>query len=173
MFFAVEEVSWIVSDISTAANHSRDHRATRRISSTVTLQCSARTQHITIDNIIHHQCLSTFSMHLLVLWQDNIHPNLCFVVISDRIVCLFVPCVWDSLWCVWLDTYLFDETTQHSQMKTTMVWHIITAVWDIQQFIRLLCNHTIYALHHKPSYVIPHVDTSPKYAPNTCPLTTS
>ena len=21
-------------------------------------------------------------------------------------VCLFVPCVWDSLWCVWLDTYL-------------------------------------------------------------------
>jgi hypothetical protein len=160
MFFAVEEVSWIASDISTAANHSRDHRATRRISSTVTLQCSARTQPITLDS-------------LLVLWQDNIHPNLFMFCSYQWSVCLFVPCVWDSLWCVWLDTYLFDETTQHSQMKTTMVWHIITAVWDIQQFIRLLCNHTIYALHHKPSYVIPHVDTSPKYAPNTCPLTTS
>ena len=106
MFFAVEEVSWIVSDISTAANHSRDHRATRRISSTFTLQRSARTQPITIDN---NQCLSTFSTHLLVLWQDNIHPNLCFVVISDRFVCLFlafgIVCdvydwtpIWLSIW---------------------------------------------------------------------------
>ena len=90
-FFAVEEVSWIASDISTAANHSRDHRATRRISSTVTLQSSARTQPITLDS-------------LLVLWQDNIHPNLFMFCSYQWSVCLFVPCVWDSLWCVWLDT---------------------------------------------------------------------
>ena len=98
MFFAVEEVSWIVSDISTAANHSRDHRATRRISSTVALQCSARTQHITIDS-------------LLVLWQDNIHPNLFMFCSYQWSVCLFVPCIWDSWWlCMHWTQTLFMVT---------------------------------------------------------------
>ena len=49
-FFAAEEVSWIVLDISIAALHSRDHRATRRISST--LQCSAGTHPTTMKNSI-------------------------------------------------------------------------------------------------------------------------
>ena len=80
------------------------------------LRCNAVLEHIP------PQCKTVYNHCLSMAGQ---YPSKFMFCSYQWSVCLFFPCVWDSLWCLWLDTYLFDQTTQHSQLKATMVWHTI------------------------------------------------